>query len=161
MTFTFQPKHDHSHCINDALANAEKICAERGQRFTKIRKLVLELIWQSHRPIGAYQLLPEIKNAGFNSAPPTVYRAIEFLQEQGLVHQISTLNAFIGCAHPGHQYSSCFLICDECSLAVELESDRLGDAIDDISKKMGFKVEREYVELVGKCRHCQSSETTV
>lgn len=154
MTFTFQSKHDHHHCISDALDNAEKICAERGQRFTKIRKLVLELIWQSHRPIGAYQLLPEIQKAGFNSAPPTVYRAIEFLQELGLVHQISSLNAFIGCSHPGHQCSSCFLICDQCSVAVELASDRLGDAIAGISEEMGFKVEREHVEIVGKCPNC-------
>ncbi|NRA22773.1 MAG: transcriptional repressor [Oceanospirillaceae bacterium] len=159
MAFTFQSKHDHGSCIKSALANAEQICADHNQRFTKIRRLVLELIWQSHKPLGAYELLPAIKQAGFNSAPPTVYRALEFLQEQGLVHRISSLNAFIGCSHPGHQGSSCFLICDQCQLAVEVESPVLASAIGDLSAEMGFVIEREHLEIVGKCRHCCSSKT--
>ncbi len=155
MAFTFQSKHDHGRCIRQALATADNICVERGQRFTKIRKLVFGLIWQSHKPLGAYELLPAIKKAGFNSAPPTVYRALDFLQEQGLVHRISSLNAFIGCAHPGHQCSSCFLICDQCELAVEVESDRLEEAINDITQDMGFVAEREHIEIVGKCPNCK------
>jgi len=158
LQFTFQSNHDHGSCITSALAEAEKICVERSQRFTKIRRLVFELIWQSHKPLGAYELLPAIKNAGFNSAPPTVYRALEFLQEQGLVHRISSLNAFIGCCHPGHQCSSCFLICDQCQLAVEVESPVLANAIGELSNDMGFSVEREHLELVGKCRQCKGSE---
>jgi len=157
LQFTFQSNHDHGSCIQGALAKAEKICVERAQRFTKIRRLVLELIWQSHKPLGAYELLPAIKEAGFNSAPPTVYRALEFLQEHGLVHRISSLNAFIGCSHPGHQCSCCFLICDQCQLAVEVESPVLANAIGGLSKEMGFVVEREHLELVGKCRQCSAS----
>ena len=157
MTFTFQSKHDHSSCIDKALTDAVLICKERGQRFTKIRQLVLELVWQSHRPLGAYELLPAIKAAGFNSAPPTVYRALEFLQEQGLVHRISSLNAYIGCSHPGHQCSSCFLICEKCQLAVELESAKLATAIADLTRDMGFSVHREHLEIVGHCPNCQSS----
>jgi Fur family zinc uptake transcriptional regulator len=154
LAFTFQSKHDHGSCITHALADAEKMCIDRGQRFTKIRKLVLELIWHSHRPLGAYELLPAIKRAGFNSAPPTVYRALDFLQEQGLVHRISTLNAFIGCSHPGHQCNSCFLICDQCQLAVELESPKLASAIEAITDEMGFVAKREHIEIVGKCPNC-------
>jgi Fur family zinc uptake transcriptional regulator len=155
LAFTFQPKHDHTRCINKALQKAEAVCLQSEQRFTKIRRLVFEMIWQSHRPIGAYELLPAIKNAGFNSAPPTVYRALDFLQEQGLVHRISSLNAFIGCSHPGHQCSSCFLICDKCQLAVELESPKLADAISDITLEMGFVAQREHLEIVGMCPNCQ------
>jgi Fur family zinc uptake transcriptional regulator len=154
LTFTFQSNHDHSHCIHSALETAESICVKEGQRFTKIRRLVLEMIWQSHRPLGAYELLPAIKEAGFNSAPPTVYRALEFLQELGLVHRISSLNAFIGCPHPGHQCSSFFLICDQCQLAVELESPKLANTIEGITAEMGFQVEREHLEIVGKCPNC-------
>ncbi|OUS22786.1 Fur family transcriptional regulator ['Osedax' symbiont bacterium Rs2_46_30_T18] len=161
MTFTFQTKHDHSSCISKALADAALICKARGQRFTKIRQLVLELVWQSHRPLGAYELLPAIKSAGFNSAPPTVYRALEFLQEQGLVHRISSLNAYIGCSHPGHQCSSCFLICDQCQLAVELESAKLATAIAEITQDMGFVVQREHLEIVGQCPNCQSVKGSV
>jgi Fur family zinc uptake transcriptional regulator len=156
LAFTFQPKHDHTRCINKALQKAEAVCLKSEQRFTKIRRLVFEMIWQSHRPIGAYELLPAIKNAGFNSAPPTVYRALDFLQEQGLVHRISSLNAFIGCSHPGHQCSSCFLICDNCQLAVELESPKLADAISDITLEMDFVAQREHLEIVGICPNCQA-----
>lgn len=158
MTFTFQSRHDHDLCISQALKDAEDICSRRGQRFTKIRKLVFELIWQSHRPLGAYELLPAIKTAGFHPAPPTVYRALDFLQEQGIVHRISSLNAFIGCSHPGHQCSSCFLICDQCQMAVELESNVLATAIEEIAKDVNFAVSREHVEIVGTCPNCTSEE---
>lgn len=158
MTFTFQSDHDHNRCKNSALEQAEAICVAAGQRFTKIRRLVLEMIWESHRPLGAYELLPAIKEAGFNSAPPTVYRALEFLQELGLVHRISSLNAFIGCSHPGHQCNSCFLICGQCQLAVELESPKLAGVIDDITADMGFSIEREHLEIVGRCPNCQSDK---
>ncbi len=157
MAFTFQPKHDHNHCITAALKRAETVCLENGQRFTKIRRLVFNMVWQSHKPIGAYELLPAMKSAGFNSAPPTVYRALEFLQQQGLVHRISSLNAFIGCSHPGHKCSSYFLICDHCQLVVELQSPILANVISDVTLDMGFRAQREHLEVVGKCPNCQAS----
>ncbi|MGB1237090.1 MAG: Fur family transcriptional regulator [Pseudomonadales bacterium] len=156
MNFTFQTHHDHGRCVSQALQEAQQICRANGQRLTKIRQLVLELIWQSHKPLGAYELLPALKDAGFNSAPPTVYRALDFLQEQGLVHRISSLNAFIGCTHPGHQCSSCFMICEHCQMAVELESKALAQAITQLSDEVGFTSKREHIELVGCCRNCQS-----
>ncbi|MDP1137031.1 transcriptional repressor, partial [Klebsiella pneumoniae] len=76
------------HCIDQAQTLARQICRERRQRLTPIRELELKLIWQCHQPLGAYALLPALAEAGFNSAPPTVYRALEFLQQQGLVHRI-------------------------------------------------------------------------
>ncbi|WP_458576290.1 Fur family transcriptional regulator [Aliamphritea spongicola] len=79
-------------------------------------------MWQSHKPLGAYDLLPAIAEAGFNSAPPTVYRALDFLQEQGLVHRIASLNAFIGCTNPEHPHQGYFLICQACGVTVELNS---------------------------------------
>lgn len=157
MNFTFQSSHDHGRCISQALSDAQAVCKDNGQRLTKIRQLVLELVWQSHKPLGAYELLPAIKEAGFNSAPPTVYRALDFLQEQGLVHRISSLNAFIGCSQPGHKCSSCFMICEHCGMAVELESTALAQAITSMSAEVGFKPTREHIELVGCCRNCQSS----
>ena len=103
--------HDHQGCINTALQQAAKLCAEQGVRLTPIRKRVLELVWQSHKPMGAYDLLPALAADGFNSAPPTVYRALDFLLDLGLVHRLASLNAFIGCTHTGHEHDSCFLLC--------------------------------------------------
>lgn len=154
----FEPEHDHKLCIDSALEEAAALCKERQQRFTPIRELVLRLIWSSHKPLGAYDILPALAEAGFNSAPPTVYRALEFLQEQGLVHRIASLNAFIGCSNPNHQCHSSFLICTECHSAVEIESDVISTAIQGCTESMGFQVTNETVEISGLCQHCQQEK---
>ena len=94
--------HDHSRCVAEALAEAEALCAKQGTRLTTLRKRVLELVWASHKPLGAYDILGVLSEEdGRRAAPPTVYRALDFLLENGLVHRIASLNAFIGCVHPG------------------------------------------------------------
>src|SRR5690606_29397539 len=93
-------QHDHRRCIADALDAAERVCAGRGARLTELRRRVLELVWQSHRPVGAYPLLAALGRDGHAPAPPTVYRALDFLQAQGLVHRIESRNAYVGCPHP-------------------------------------------------------------
>ena len=95
-------EHDHRVCVKDALEQATAICAKRGARLTPIRRRVLELIWASHKPSGAYDILEALsqESRGKRIAPPTVYRALDFLLEQGLIHRLESLNAFIGCPHP-------------------------------------------------------------
>src|SRR5690606_10698879 len=89
--------HDHEQCVSDALAAAEQVCERSGARLTPVRRGVLGLVWQSHRPMGAYDLLDTLaREDDRRPAPPTVYRALDFLQEHGLVHRIASLNAFIG-----------------------------------------------------------------
>lgn len=151
----FQPEHDHSKCVDTALREAAERCRERQLRLTPIRELVLKLIWQSHRPLGAYELLPAMAEAGFNSAPPTVYRALDFLQEQGLVHRIASLNAFIGCSHPDHRCKNSFLICTQCKSAVELDAPDVLTAVSRRAEEVGFRVESEIVEIAGTCPNCQ------
>ena len=89
-------KHDHRRCVTTALDRAAKVCAAKGARLTAIRRQVLELVWQSHRPVGAYDILAALGRKRDYVAPPTVYRALEFLRAQGLVHRIEGLNAFVG-----------------------------------------------------------------
>lgn len=156
----YQPDHDHNRCINSALQQAHDLCKANGQRLTRIRELVLKLVWQSHKPMGAYDLLPAIAEAGFNSAPPTVYRALEFLQEQGLVHRLASLNAFIGCTHPGHNHQGHFLICSICGTAAELESTAISQSINDCAEQAGFSVEQQNVEILGRCPNCLQTDDT-
>lgn len=151
----FHPEHDHNGCIEQALEDARTLCKERGIRFTPIRELVLKTIWKSHKPLGAYELLPELAAAGFNSAPPTVYRALDFLQEQGLVHRIALLNAFIGCPHPNEQHEGSFLICRVCNNAVEIETKHVSQAIQQQADNYGFKPEKQSIEVLGICPSCQ------
>lgn len=147
--------HDHKHCIKQALSNAQSVCSERGVRFTKIRQRVFELIWQSHTPVGAYDLLPQLEQEGFNSAPPTVYRALDFLLELGLVHRINSLNAYIGCTSPHLKHESCFFICRSCGKAQELEQDTLQQFCRTIESELGVQVARSTTELTGTCPQCQ------
>lgn len=157
-SLAFAADHNHQHCIDQALTLARQICRERRQRLTPIRELVLKLIWQSHQPLGAYELLPALAEAGFNSAPPTVYRALEFLQQQGLVHRIASLNAFVGCPHPEHPHQGSFLICRRCRSTSELDSASIHAALEKSAAELGFQVEQETVEVTGLCPNCQRQE---
>ncbi|TRX73888.1 Fur family transcriptional regulator [Pseudomonas mangiferae] len=150
--------HDHSHCVSDALASAERICAQLGVRLTVLRKRVLELVWQSHKPLGAYDILGVLSGEdGRRAAPPTVYRALDFLLETGLVHRIASLNAFVGCNHPGEAHQGQFLICRSCHAAVELEHPAISTAILDGARTVGFQVEGQTVEVLGLCAPCQAA----
>ncbi|HYF85979.1 Fur family transcriptional regulator [Azospirillum sp.] len=150
--------HDHTHCIADALSRAEALCAERGARLTALRRRVLELVWSSHRPRGAYAILEDLSQQdGKAAAPLTVYRALEFLVEQGLVHRIESLNAYVGCAAPGAVHSGQFLVCEACGDAAEIDDPGVGAAIDAAAAERGFRVQRPTVEVRGLCKSCQEN----
>jgi Fur family zinc uptake transcriptional regulator len=146
---------DHQNCIDEALARAEKLCRQRQQRFTAIRRRVLELVWQQHKPVGAYELLEVLRQDG-RTAPPTVYRALEFLQQMGLVHRIASLNAFVGCAHPGKPHDGQFLICESCKSIAELDAPAITAAIEQSATTAGFETRRHTVEIMGLCPDCRS-----
>jgi Fur family zinc uptake transcriptional regulator len=147
-------RHNHQSCINEALATADALCLARGVRLTDLRRRVLELIWSSHRPIGAYTLLDALKGERDGAAPPTVYRALDFLMEQGLVHRIQSLNAFVGCSEPDHAHSGVFLICGDCGNALEIEDDKLDGAIARAASAHGFSLARRTLEATGTCPGC-------
>jgi Fur family zinc uptake transcriptional regulator len=150
--------HDHSHCVSHALAEAETICARQGLRLTALRKRVLELVWHSHKPLGAYDILGVLSEEdGRRAAPPTVYRALDFLLENGLVHRIASLNAFIGCNQPQHAHQGQFLICRSCNAAIELEQPAISQAIIAEAAAVGFVVEGQMVEVVGLCAGCREA----
>ncbi|MGE0723277.1 MAG: Fur family transcriptional regulator [Alphaproteobacteria bacterium] len=151
------PTHDHGRCIADALDRAEALCAGRGARLTGLRRQVLELVWESHGPIGAYDLLDRLRKIRSGAAPPTVYRALDFLIDQGLVHRIARLNAFIGCAQPDAPHQGQFLICTRCGSAAELDEPEIARAIERRASGLGFRVEHQTVEVVGLCPRCHGA----
>lgn len=149
--------HDHQRCVNRAFAEAERICLEQGQRFTTIRRKVFELIWQQHKPIGAYQILEDLQQES-RTAPPTVYRALDFLLNLGLIHRIASLNAFVGCVHPGAAHEGYFLICTSCKTCAELDATAVSRAIHQSARQCGFIVKDSAVEVMGLCPKCSSTE---
>lgn len=150
--------HDHSHCVHTALSEADALCAQKGLRLTALRRRVLELVWQSHKPLGAYDILAVLSEEdGRRAAPPTVYRALDFLLENGLVHRIASLNSFTGCNHPTHVHQGQFLICRECHAAIELQSPAISDAVTTAAAEVGFAVEGQTVEIIGVCSGCKAA----
>ena len=147
------PNHDHAVCATDALARAERLCRARGVRFTEIRRRVLKAIWQSHAPIGAYDILAGLNAKGARHAPMVVYRALEFLQDNGFVHRVASQNAFIGCAHPDEGHDSQLLICRKCGTVAEIANAEVSTALANAAP--GFAVESRTVEISGVCPHCK------
>ena len=146
--------HDHAHCVTTALAEADNVCKAHGVRLTALRRRVLELLWQNHRPTGAYGLLEQLRADGRSAAPPTVYRALEFLVEHGLAHRLASLNAFVGCAYPGHPSPGQFLICEGCGDAAELNDVQVEYAVARSAAALGFEAHRHTIEVTGLCPHC-------
>jgi Fur family transcriptional regulator, zinc uptake regulator len=149
--------HDHDNCQQHVLDTAAHLCQQRQSRFTPLREQVLRLICQSHKPLGAYDLLEQLQQLeGHRVAPPTIYRALEFLLEQGFIHRISSLNAFIACFHPEQSHYAYFLICRACGNAVEFASDSFAKELQDITAQAQFNLTASTVELFGYCPHCQA-----
>lgn len=152
----FKQKHNHMVCINHAMQTAEALCSENGARFTGIRRQVLELVWSNHQPVTAYNLLKKLRQEKDNAEPPTVYRALDFLLDNGLVHKIESLNAFVGCDRPHRSHTGQFMICSSCLQVAELdEGTMISKAIDRQASVIGFKVANKTVEITGLCPSCQ------
>jgi Fur family zinc uptake transcriptional regulator len=151
-------KHDHSRCIDRALRSAEKVCRERDMQLTAIRRRVLELIWARHAPIGAYDILGSLKKGEGALAPPTVYRALEFLLEAGLIHRVDSLNAYIGCESPDEAHAGQLLICRVCNRVTELDDPAISRLLAQKAAAAGFAADAQCVEIKGLCQDCQGKQ---
>lgn len=149
--------HDHARCVDQALGRAERLCESRGVRLTELRRRVLELVWRSHTPVGAYEIMEGLAAERGRVGPPTVYRALDFLAEQGLVHRLDSLNAFIGCSAPADGHKAYFLICRACRTVMELDDKAVATALASAATRAGFVIESETVELAGLCARCRSA----
>lgn len=133
-------RHDHARCRGAALAAAAALCERERLRLTPVRRRALEILLESHRPLGAYALLERLRAEGLGAQPPVAYRALDFLTAHGLAHRIERLNAFVACPRPGETHAPAFLICGPCGRVAEA---------------LGFDVARAIVELEGICPACR------
>ena len=154
---TLQGQHHHRDCIDHALQTAEQICLKKGVRLTTIRKSVLELICANHKAIGAYELLDLFRAQDPKAKPVTIYRALDFLMEAGLVHKIESLNAFIGCLQAETQHKSAILICDQCKNAYEIDATSVYESLFSLSEEVQFKPQYLTLELHGLCANCRKT----
>jgi Fur family zinc uptake transcriptional regulator len=149
--------HDHAACTATAMAEAEAQLAEGGQRLTPVRRQTLAILLNSPRALGAYEVLERLVAEGFANQPPVAYRALEFLEEQGLVHRIRRLNAFTACMHVGQVHAPAFLICRACHAVAEAPAAAVADALTAAAATLHFTVERSTVEALGLCPACRNT----
>jgi Fur family zinc uptake transcriptional regulator len=155
------PAHRHLHAAASpqaALELAEEYCRERGEKLTPIRRKVLELLLASGRATKAYSLLDEMRQIHPGSAPPTVYRALDFLQSAGLVHRIESINAFTVC----HDLTQCqhgiLVVCQQCGMVTELHEPTLREALVAQIQHAGYRLASDDIELKGLCAACQAAQ---
>lgn len=150
------PRHDHRRCAAAALARAERLCRARGRRLTSARRRVLEMIWARHKPVTAYALLAQLRRGSPRAAPIMVYRALAFLEEQGLIHRIASRQAYIGCRAPGARCHGQLMLCERCGDAVELDDPDITAMLRRRARRSGFRVAAPIVELPGLCPACRA-----
>ncbi|MDP2904218.1 MAG: transcriptional repressor [Methylovulum sp.] len=146
--------HDHQKCVNKALSTAEQLCVERGVQLTSIRHQVLALIWESHKAVKAYDLLDRLKPLQQSAKPATIYRALDFLIGQGLIHRVESLNAFVGCRCSGHQHEQLLLICKNCQEVEERTATKVMQALSEEFAQAGFIAHSKAIEIHGICAKC-------
>jgi Fur family zinc uptake transcriptional regulator len=152
------PDHDHGRCTAEGIAHAELVCRQKAQKFTPIRRQVLEALLASHRPLGAYEIIDELARRMPRPAPITVYRALEFLMANGLVHRIESRNAYLACAHD-HDAAAlvAFLICERCGAVGEMPSAPMAQTLGSAARASGFAPKLSVIEITGTCAHCQKA----
>ena len=139
------------------IEQVEGICASRGVRLTPQRKRVFELILANKKASSAYELLEQLKQSEPQAKPPTVYRALDFLLEQGFIHRVESTNSFICCCScNAHKHFSQLLICDKCGSVIELQDDDLISQLANNAEKHGFQLTNHVIESHGTCQACST-----
>jgi len=143
-----------------SLQSAERLCEEKGLAFTPLRRQVYALIAADSTPVGAYDLLDRLKKQRANAAPVTVYRALDFLLEAGLIHRIDALQAYAACEVHGHaehehpDHGGLVLVCSRCKQLTEFEDPKLERQIERTALAHGFRIAQHLIEIRGLCGRC-------
>ncbi|WP_198411737.1 Fur family transcriptional regulator [Microvirga flavescens] len=140
-----------------AMAQAEAVCRSNGARLTPIRRNVLAALYSTHKPLGAYELAEIVAPGGRRIAPITIYRALEFLIEQGLAHRLASKNAYVASLNGGAKETAAFLICEDCGGVDETMSEELSNSLLNILGRESFQSREAMIEITGRCSHCQNA----
>jgi Fur family zinc uptake transcriptional regulator len=144
----------------ETLANAAYLdlasarCKARGTQLTPIRKDVLSVLYETENGLKAYDLLAKIKERRSNATPPTVYRALDFLMEQGLVHKIERINQFLACRHESHPFPGLLMLCRHCGKVTELHDQALMNRLIQYLGDAGYQMDCSEIEIASLCPNC-------
>ena len=143
--------------IEHQLDQASSLCTQHNTQLTDLRRTVLGLVLQAERPLTAYQLLDRLRQTRQGAVPPTIYRALDFLVDNKLIHKVEKLGAFIACEAGHHDHAVQFLICRVCGQVREVEDGAVCRALDGAARAHGFRPGSSIVEIEGVCADCAAS----
>jgi Fur family zinc uptake transcriptional regulator len=133
---------------------ARTFCEAQGARFTPLRGRVYEILLHEDSSIGAYDILDKLKVIEDSAKPPTVYRALDFFLELGLVHKVESTNTFKACHHFGCSHPVQFLICDDCGDVQEISSEGVKETLESQAQQNDFHIVSQTIEAHGLCKKC-------
>ena len=153
---------------------ADALCARRGLRLTRVRRMVFEFLLNANVPVKAYDILDALRTAAPKAlTPASIYRALDYLLQEGLVHKVGTLNAYVACAETGTETcaetgtATCnkrhapvfMLVCPGCRKSREISDPGLYQTIFSTMQQQGFRLQGDTVELTGICPGCEQAGT--
>lgn len=144
-------------CSQNLINQAHIICEKKKERLTKPRLEVLKILSKSHEPIGAYEIINQLKDILDSPKPPTIYRAIDFWLQMGFIHRIESLNAYVAC-HSNHSHLGAqFMICGDCNTVTEVHLDKITQSLQQSLSQTSFLCSRWNLEIHGQCGNCRSN----
>ncbi len=152
--------HDHRHCVTRVLGEVAASTDAQSLKLTPQRRRALEILLESHKALGAYDLLERFQAEGLGSKPVTAYRALDFLMKNGFVHKIEGLNAYVACMHPSESHHPAFMVCRSCRSVAEAQAEPAKGTLGQAARTVGFAIEHTVVEAVGLCSTCQAEAAT-
>ncbi|MFZ0495006.1 MAG: transcriptional repressor [Methylocella sp.] len=147
------------HGAKSALAAALALCRRNKISLTPGRRRILEILACERRPLGAYEMIDRVAQAtGKRPAPISIYRALDFLLENSLIHRLASRNAYLACGH-GHAAREpiVFLICEGCGEVVEATSAAMRGALGELAAEAKFSPRAQVMEVAGRCRTCAAA----
>ena len=152
--------HQHVHTADchtqaERLAEADALVQHQGARFTAMRRATYDFLLAQKAPLSAYDILAKLEDQLKKKlAPPTVYRALDFLLAQGLIHRLETSNAYLVCDHPGEVHESVYLVCSQCGEAQEIDDQAVSQVLQAKAQALGFRPDKQVIEVQGRCKSC-------
>ncbi|NEN76611.1 transcriptional repressor [Pelistega sp. NLN82] len=146
------------HSIEQSLAEANSLCMARGKRLTPIREQVLTLMLKNGRGLKAYELLEQMQAIHPSSKPATIYRALEFLEEEGFIHRLDAINGWTACQHiheDAHQHHDLLAVCTECGTVQEISAPEINQQLKNLLQAVGFSQNAPQTEIRATCPNCQ------
>jgi Fur family transcriptional regulator, zinc uptake regulator len=142
--------------MNNLIEEAEVLCARAGTRLTDPRRRVLTLLADAKTPLKAYDLIAKAGADGGAVKPPTVYRALDFLCQIGIVHKIEQDSTYVACSHVGHGHLAALFVCDICHGVTEVHVGEIESQLSEAASKTGFALAHLVIEGRGQCQNCQT-----